>query len=987
MIRAKSHRFTSFSPLLAALFIAILLSLLAPLPGSAQSDPIVYEHLNTEMKLDEQGGLHVRIIQQIRFNGSYSGAFYAIPLENVTSIANVQLYAAAGESDNYELNTVDLVPISPNSIEDNGSEVLIDWNYPQTRPGDVRLFVIEFDVLGVVWVYPDQDFIAWKAVGEDRSGITVNESEVKLTLPDIVPMEQVTATHNASGSVLEGGIEVTGQTITFDAGRPIPDGDAYIVEAYFPHGLLDVGVREWQREADGEALRVDVDRFHADITINADGTLTVQEQTSLTVLEGALHQGVRTIRLLYLDEITEPTAAVNGQPLAPGSGDCTGCFEVNRVGQGRSWVYLDPNSEEVTVDKDNTGLYNIDWYTPLPVQVGESVTTTITYQVHGSLRVREQDQLLTWQVVPDFGQPVRQASLRLTLPPNISPDQVVMDAPDEQGTPQLQPDGSLLYNFDGPVVPGTWQIALTLPANATTAQPPAWQQHFEEVIAEADAAAVARARRTLLERVIGILALVGMVVVGVFWWMRWGRRKVKETLGGYVSEPPSQHFPSMVSFLVERRASERGILGDIFHLASLGLLEIDAEGEVKLRRVRNEPLQGTPRLNAAGNTVPIPRHIQALFDQVLLPGLPHNQWASLDTIATRLRAALPEIYALLAADVQKFFIRTPGSGSDTISGSTWFFVYATLLALMFFEIIPWYIGFVIGFLALLIFVGWSAIHETGQGGYSDEGALEADRWRRFKTYLEEIKKYGDHGAAQEILDRYFGYAVALGVADVVLAQASELGGMQPTWMPSGDILSQPQQQRPRPTTDMNTGTNTGTFPWIRPVRPRPSAPEAPRQRPTLAGMSEKLGSSIRQASRDLGGLLATAAGDASAAPRSVTVNSQLRRREMQWKANTPVSSVLDDILRQSVSDAREIQAREAARRATERNFARREASGWGGGDSGGWGGGGGRSSSRSSSSFGSSSRSSSSSSSRSSSSSSSRSSSSRSSGGGRSGFR
>lgn len=958
----------------------LLLLLLAQFPGTgahAQDLPIVYEHFNTELTLSEDGSVHVRLIQQIRFDGSFSGAFYAIPIENLTSIANVELYGAATESANYELNTVDLEPIEPNFIENDGQEVVIDWNFPRTQPGDVRLFVIEFDAYGVVWVYPERDFISWKAIGEDRSGITVNESEVEITLPDIIPMDQVTVTDNFGGDM----ISIIGQTITYVAGEPVVDGVPYIVEAHFPHGLLDVGVREWQREYDGNTLQVDIEQFHVDLTINSDGTLNVREDTRVTVIDGALHQGVRELKRLYLDDFAAPSVAINGEPLAEGSGECTGCFVINTFDRSSRWVYLDPQTEQPTINEDNAGLYFIDWYTPLPILPGESITTTIAFQVDGALRVSDENQLLTWQVVPDFDQEVRRASMRLTLPFGVTPDEIVLEGPTEQGSPQRQPDGSLLYVFDGPVVPGTWQIVLTLPADATSAKTPIWQQQFEEVMAQADAAAVARARKTLIQRVLDILAVVGTILVGIFAWFRWGRKRVKEALGGYISEPPSHQSPAMVAYLVDRKASERGVLGTIFYLASLRLLEIDLKGEMKLRRIHNEPLSSTKRLvDVYGESVTIPRHIQLLFDKVLLPDLPLNQWVALDTIAPRLRNNLPEIYAQLAADLQQLYIRVPGSGFEAVPGSLWFFTYAVLLGLMFFEIIPWLTGFILGFVALIIYVAWSAIHETGQGGYSDAAALEADCWRRFKTYLREIKKYGDQGAAQEIIDRYFGYAVAFGVEDVVLSHAMQLGSLEPLWMPGGSTMrSEPSRQQRR------TGTRVSNIPWPRSTSQPAPAPDATVQRPTLAGMSASLGDSIRQASRNLGSLLSTAAGDAGASARNVTLNSQLRRREMTWKPNTSVTTILDDILRQSVSDAREIQAREIARRAA----ARREStssSDWN------WGSGGGSSSSRSrsSSSFGRSSSSSWGSSSRSSSSSSrssSSSSSSRSSGGGRSGFR
>jgi hypothetical protein len=349
-----------------------------------------------------------------------------------------------------------------------------------------------------------------------------------------------------------------------------------------------------------------------------------------------------------------------------------------------------------------------------------------------------------------------------------------------------------------------------------------------------------------------------------------------------------------------------------------------------------------------------------------------------------LSAKLPEIYSSLASDLQRFFIRVPGSRGDTVPGILWFVTYATLLGLIFFGVLPWFWGFIIGVIALALYVAWSAIAAIGQGGYTDEGAVEADRWRRFKTYLLEIKKFGDLAAAQEIIDRYFGYAVALGVEEVVLQQTVELGGLRPLWMPSSSqpaTSTQPGEtgQAPRP-----ASSRPGRFPWNRGRRPtRPSVFE----RPTLAGMSVQLGDGVRQASRELGSVLATAAGDAGSAGRTVVLNSLMRRREMEWKPNTPVSQVLDDILRQSVSDARAIQAREVERRAAARSRSG-ESSGGSWWDSGN--GGSSRSSSRSNAGFGSSSRSfggSSSSSSSRGSSTRSTSGGSRSAGGGRSGFR
>src|SRR5215203_603178 len=120
--------------LLTLLFWFALLPIMPAQPLYAQEVPIVYQHFDTEMTLQDDGVLHVKLIQQIRFDGIFSEGYYAIPIKNVTSIGNVQLWGAATEEDNYVLDTENLYPIAPNYVDNNGEEVTVDWNFPTTSP-------------------------------------------------------------------------------------------------------------------------------------------------------------------------------------------------------------------------------------------------------------------------------------------------------------------------------------------------------------------------------------------------------------------------------------------------------------------------------------------------------------------------------------------------------------------------------------------------------------------------------------------------------------------------------------------------------------------------------------------------------------------------------------------------------------------------------------------------------------------------------------
>ena len=971
---------------LTCLFVIATFALVWPAPAThAQSaPPIVYRNFNTDLTLDANGHLHVRMVQQLAFDGNFSSAFFDIPTAYTAGIDDVQVWRAATAADDLNLTSPTLVPVTPDSLVDRGDVVAVEWSYPTTQPGDVRLFVIEYTAHSVVWVYPDRDMVRWQAVNPDRSGLTVENSNVTLTLPLEVPLDKVRPSADPAAT-----ITTTGNTVTFTAPVALPDGLAFTVQADFPHGLLGLSALDWQADADHASLDVHLDRADSAITVEANGDLLVRETTDFTVVDGALHYGFLSRSLLYADAITVEEVRINGELLTAGSLPCHGCFTVTQVPRPADWVYLDRSNGAMVVQEDNAG--GGVWEGPLaaPRPRGRAGNLAGTYRVKGALRIAPDSQLLSWQVLPDLGSPVPIATMRLTLPRGVQPDAVTVEGPPDQGPGQTDSDTTLSYRFDGPVYPGGWQIAVTLPAGATTAPVPAWQADVERVHAEVDAAAVARARQTLIQRVLGVLALVGAGLTGVLSWFRWGRRRVRETLGGFISEPPSLLSPAVVEFLVDRKATEKGVLGAIFHLAVLGLLEIDTDGGIRLRRTRQEPLGPRAKVPVPGGGTPIlAEHLRLLHDNVLWPSLKADAWTSLDALAPALRAKLPEIYAQLSRDIQQEFITVPGGRRMTAAApALWVTITAAVVGGNLLGAFGLGTAFLLsigaGFLIMIFGSGAS-----GQSGkYAASAEQEADQWRRFRTYLSDIKRYGDQGEAQAILDRYFGYAIAFGIVDMVLAQVAATNVRPPVWASTTardrDRDHWPrQEQRPA---------------WMRPrpaaTTPQPAPEPAPAGPavtiPSFAQMSAQLGDNLRRASTDMGALLRTAAGDADGAPRTVVLDSRLQRREMTWEPGQPVGKVLDDLLHQGVSDARAIQTREADRRRQEAaaRAASRSASsssGSSGGSSRASGGFGSRSSS-SSYSRSSSSRSSSSSSSRSSSSGSS--SSSRSGGGGRSGFR
>jgi hypothetical protein len=965
---------------------ALLASVVLPSATRAQdAPPIVYRAFNTELTLDANGHLHVRMFQQLAFDGEFSSAFFDIPTDFTSGIEDVKVWRGAAAADDLNLATPDLVPVTLDALVDRGDVVSVEWSYPRTQPGDVRLFVVEYTARSVVWVYSDHDLVHWQAVNAERSGLPVESSTVTLTLPRDIPIDDVIPSAEPAAT-----ITTAGSTLTYTATDPLPDGVPFTVIAEFPHGLLGLSALDWQADQDHALLDVQIDRGHSDITIEPNGDLRVRETTDFSIVEGALHYGFLSRSLLYADAIEVEEVLLDGEPLQAEWMPCHGCYTISQTPRPADWIYLDRSAGTMVIQEDNAGRVDIDWTMPAPLWRGESAQLEVAYRVKGALRIADDSQLLSWQVLPDFGLPIEAATMRLVLPPGVTTDAVTVEGPPDQGPGRADGASLLQYRFDGPVYPGGWQVAITLPADATAAPIPTWQSDVERVLAEVDTAAVARARQTLVQRVLGVLALIGAVLGGLLSWFRWGRRRVRETLGGFTSEPPSLLSPAVVEFLVDHKATENGILGAILHLAVFGLLEVDLDGAIRLRRMSDAPRGPRPRVQGpGGNTVILAEHLRLLHNEVLWPNLKPDAWTTLDALAPSLRAKLPEVYAQLSRDIQQEFIAVPGRRRlGGAAGALWLILTVAVAGGALLGALGAGFAFLFsvgaGFLILIVGSGASA----ASGKYSAAAEQEADQWRRFRTYLTDIKRYGDQGEAQAILDRYFGYAIALGVVDVVLAQVAAANVRPPRWLPSAsptwdhESTARPQQPTWRP---------AWTPPRPAPATSQAEAPAPAAGLPSFAEMSVQLGDTLRRASSDLGALLQTAAGDASGAPRTVILDSRLQRRELTWQPGAPVGKVLDDLLHQGVSDARAIQTREADRRRREAEAAARAAAARretsrGSGSSG-------SSSSRASGGFGSRSssssfsRSSSSSSSRSSSSSSSRSSSSRGGGGGRSGFR
>ncbi|MGD2104439.1 MAG: DUF2207 domain-containing protein, partial [Anaerolineae bacterium] len=615
--------------------LTLLFAVLSLLSVSAAPEPqrsVTYERYDVDIRVQEDGSLDVAETYQLRFEGEFRTGFAEIPLRYVSDITDVSLreghqsYRAGGSGP----GTFD--------VAREGDAIRVDWEYEPTTGTEVRAFTIEYRALGALWVYPDGDRLTWTAVPADRSGIPVEASRVRVQLPERVAPEDVAFASRGASAEFDGD-----RTIIFESEGMIPDGTPLEVTVHLPHGLTTAVVSDWQRRIDEALATYQWKALDVDLTIEADGSLAVTERQTLEVEEGYLYHGYRTIPWLYLDQIVDVQVTSGEEAFQPSTEPCVRCFIVEERRGSDDWVLF--NGREVVINQDRVGSTLVEWAFPA-LGAGDSATFELSYNVLGAVRVLTDTQKIDWTVVfPDRDASVEVATVRLRLPPEVTFDEVNVSG----GATSPQSDGTLRLTHDGPVPPGeAWSVDVGMPVGATAAQKPIWQHELEqellkeqEYAAEERRQAVSRARWQVSLGALGcLLPLLGLTgAIGA--WYVWGRDRASTVIAAYLTEPPSDLPPGIVAYLVDERPTVKGVLADLLHLATLGLISVDLQKDdftVQLNWTRKIAENEAVRV-ADGEPVQLVEHERTLFN--LLVGRIGDLSANEDPAAGQKTLAFP----------------------------------------------------------------------------------------------------------------------------------------------------------------------------------------------------------------------------------------------------------------------------------------------------------------------------------------------------------
>jgi len=915
-----------------SIFTLILVAALAnsrPVRLIAQSpSPVEYERYDVDVQLEDDGDLSVRIRQRVRFDGEFERAFLEVPRDFTSGIEDIAVYLADGDA------------LSPLSAEytDSSDAVSVAWTYPRTRSGDVLDFVIDYTAAGALWVYNDRDILRWDAIHADRSGVPVQSSRITVRLPSYVPLDAVRTAAQGAAHV----VERIDDAYVFTLQDDLPDGQFFNIEVDFPHGLVNAAIQEWQKAVDTNDLQTDLERLDVRIWIKKNGTLVIREEMDVTVTAGVLYDAYREIKRLYLDDVTHLRVLYDDRPLLTGDPPCDECLVVSNAPRPDDWVRYDANRNQIQIDESHTGYVRADWFIR-PAYPGQTARFAVEFAVRGAVRQQENAQLFQWQVVPDYGIQPAITALQVCPPEGLPVSQ--LDVTHALATVSLRADaeGCLSAQSAEPLPPGEhWDIEVTMPHNTVTSARPQWRVDLENALAEQSAAAVARARRQLILAVAAIFSAAALLVGAIVAWFRWGRRRLREQLGGYVSEPPSGLAPGIVAYLADGAVRPNSLLASILQLATLGLIELDMTDGLSLRLRRTSEVSAADLRDPGDSHKAVHNtHLAYLFNRVVLPAISSEEFTPLDELSARLQHTLPEFYSAMAYDAQSYLLHRGFSPKHLLSNPlvlmlSWFAAAAIIIYSTFrFHLASGIAVFLVG-ATFVVFFTLHALRELGDSnGYTDLGAAERAKWIKFKNYLADLKRYGDLGAARQVMERHFAYAVALGVEKIVLAQVERRTPQRPTWLAPSSLPSQPSREH-----------SSAQPSVVQTAAPHPLQPPATNRRPpivrrvrpasTLAGLSRTLGASLEQTSASLGALLSTAAGSPTGTPIQVTLKGAGGTRSMSWKGSAPVNSILNDILKQSMSDTRRaVAARERSsspmrsRSATRTNSPSRSSGGFG----------------------------------------------------------
>lgn len=473
--------------------------------------------------------------------------------------------------------------------------------------------------------------------------------------------------------------------------------------------------------------------------------------------DGAFRFGSAVIPADNLESISNVSVSVNGQPLRSSCSQQAGTF------------CFDWNADE----------YSITYNFP-QIVVDERVNIEIAYSVSGALRVYEGGDQLWWDAIPEehFGFPILRSTVTVTLPQGFASREGIDPIETYGAAGDVAVNGTTVIATAVNGVGGDegFSVRIQYPHDAR-ATPPSWQSGFDE-------------RRAFEENVqplynlglpiLGLLIALGGSLVVILRYVSRGRDpQVSSVVPEYLAEPPSDLSPGVVGALLDERVDVRDVIAVVMDLARRGYIVI-------------EETRTSGFLGIVSSTFTFKRTDKALdelqqFEKLVMQRIfDTKDERTLESLRNRFYTSIPEIQrSMYAALVEEdLFAHSPASVR-----TGWATAGSTLLILAFG-------GFFVGsglidstspaILCIPVSLGLVGLVMLSFGTHmpakTERGALEAAKWRAFRTYMRNLEGYASMQKASDLLASFIPYAIAFNMSNVWLARFREVPVAQiPPW--------------------------------------------------------------------------------------------------------------------------------------------------------------------------------------------------------------
>lgn len=208
------------------------------LPSLAYAKSYSYTSISQDIQINQDTTFDVQETQTYNFEGEFHKGWRSIPFNKIDDIQNIRvLDKNTGSSLEYSSKQLD--PLDPESVgkytfKKNAGVMEIEWYFNANN--EIRSWVISYTVIGGLSFYKDHDELYWNIFTDYDT--SVGSSQVRITLPKKVSIEDLKITEYLSGGDFSSSEVIDGKTANAQALQLDPQAK-FTIAFGWPKGIVD----------------------------------------------------------------------------------------------------------------------------------------------------------------------------------------------------------------------------------------------------------------------------------------------------------------------------------------------------------------------------------------------------------------------------------------------------------------------------------------------------------------------------------------------------------------------------------------------------------------------------------------------------------------------------------------------------------------------------------------------------------------------------